>query len=202
MKHRIPETKNSKAHIATFPGDEGSTAKSAASCRVISKKAGNSREQVPVSPLMCSKCGATESTLPSMKQCPTCSTANCACTVASSIFQVFRISSATSGEMIFMGQVSRFGLHLAIAMADAIGLDYQRLLKALVGYHERMKSKPKADSETQPFTRSEFYRLVQKASSTPFRKPSPASRGKSNSPKRDDCTGTNTRPNKSVNTSD
>jgi len=47
-----------------------------------------------------------------------------------------------------MGQVSHFGFHLAVSMADAIGLDYRRPLAALRDYHGRMESK--LDTGTTP----------------------------------------------------
>ena len=50
-----------------------------------------------------------------------------------------------------------------------------------------------AESETRTFTRSDFFRLVQRAATTPVAKTSPKATGKSDSRKPGDCTGKRTR---------
>jgi hypothetical protein len=132
MKQRIPEIENSRAHIAICPIPEGSITKSSASCRKTSGKAGNSKLKEKSSLLIESRCGATMSILPSLKKFATCKATNCICKDASSIFQAFSISNASLDEIVFTGQVSNLGLHIATAIASAMDLNYGRPLAALV----------------------------------------------------------------------
>ncbi len=58
------------------------------------------------------------------------------------------------------------------------------------------------EKEDEGFTRSEFLRLAQKASTTPSQKTEPTSRPRSNSRKSADSTGMNIRRDRSANISD
>lgn len=114
-----------------------------------------------------------------------------------------RITSRNFGACCRAEKISRQCILFAFARTPAVHSASRSALRILTMANQ---SKPSVkttltETPTTPFTRTDFFSLVAKASKTPVQKPAPKSRGKSDSRNRGGCTGTNTRPDTTANIS-